>query len=180
MLKWEPQNSTKSHKSGKNFSSKRIPDRGFKKTPFRRGQTPEFDDSYTLSADFSGAQGSQKGVEINSKWHLRAPQKAKNQEKWALKKTLKNNATKTGFWCAFWAQKRTFFRVRSVLKIRKFRHISKMGPRFPKWAPGTLKEPKIMNLTTQNQEKTLEKRARNQENPRDKMARWRVMRAAHW
>jgi len=37
-----------------------------------------------------------------------------------------------------------------------------------------------MNLTPPNQEKTLEKRARNQENPRTKMARWRVMRAAHW
>jgi len=33
----------------------------------------------------------------------------------------------------------------------------------------------------QNQENTLEKKqTRNQEDPRTKMARWRVMRAAHW
>ena len=46
-------------------------------------------------------QGSQKGVEMEPKWSLRAPQITKNQEKWALKKTLKNNTAKSGFVVAF-------------------------------------------------------------------------------
>jgi len=132
--KWKPQHSTKSHTSRKNFSSKCIPDRGFKKTPFRRGLTPEFDDSYTLPADFSGAQGCQKGVEINSKWHLRAPQNAKNQEKWALKKTLKTMLRKLGSGANFELKKKGFFAQGASLKSQKTEISSK-------WAPGFQNEP---------------------------------------
>ena len=99
--KWEPQKSTKSQKSRKTRHQNAFLSEACKKTPSRRGQTSEFDDSYTLSAVFSEAQGSQKGVEMEPKWSLRAPQITKNQEKWALKKTLKNNTAKSGFLVAF-------------------------------------------------------------------------------
>ena len=99
--KWEPQNSTKSQKSRKTRHQNAFLLEACKKTPFGRGQTSEFDDSYTLSAVFSEAQGSQKGVEMEPKWSLRAPQITKNQEKWALKKTLKNNTAKSWFLVAF-------------------------------------------------------------------------------
>ena len=79
--KWEPQNSTKSQKSRKTPHQNAFLIEACKKTPSRRGQTSEFDDSYTLSAVFSEAQGSQKGVEMEPKWNLRAPQIIKNKEK---------------------------------------------------------------------------------------------------
>ena len=66
-----------------------------------KGQTSEFDDSYTLSAVFAEAQGSENGVEMAPKWSLRAPKITKNQEKLALKKTLKNNTAKSRFVVAF-------------------------------------------------------------------------------
>ena len=99
--KWKSQKSTKSHKSRKTPHQNAFLSEACKKTPSRRGQTSEFDDSYTLSAVFSEAQGSQKGIEMEPKWSLRAPQITKNQEKWALKKTLKNNTAKSGFVVAF-------------------------------------------------------------------------------
>ena len=94
---WEPQKNTKSHKSRQTPHQNALLIEACKKTPSGRGQTSEFDDSYTLSAVFSGAQGSEKGVEMELKWSLRAPQITKNQEKWALKKTWKNNTAKSGF-----------------------------------------------------------------------------------
>ena len=106
MLKWESQKSTKSHKSRKTAHQNAFPIEACKKTPSWRGQTSEFDDSCTLSDVFSEAQGSQKGIEMEPKWSLRAPQITKNQEKWAFKKTLKNNTAKSGFVVAFQPQKR--------------------------------------------------------------------------
>ena len=93
---WEPQKSTKSYKSRKTPHQNALLIEACKKTPSGRGQTSEFDDGYTLSAVFSGAQGSEKGVEMELKWSLRAPQISKNQEKWALKNTSKNNTAKSG------------------------------------------------------------------------------------
>ena len=84
--KWEPQKSTKSQKSRKTPHQNAFLLEACKKTPFGRGQTSEFDDCYTLSAVFSEAQGSRKGVEMEPKWSLRAPKIEKNQEKLALKK----------------------------------------------------------------------------------------------
>ena len=101
VLKWDSQKNTKSHKSRTTPHQNAFLSEACKKTPSRRGQTSEFDDCYTLSAVFSEAQGSQKGVEMEPKWNLRAPQITKNQEKWALKKTLKNNTAKSGFVVAF-------------------------------------------------------------------------------
>ena len=132
------QKNTKSHKSRKNPHQNAFLIEACKKTPSRRGQTSEFDDSYTLSAVFSEAQGSQKGVEMEPKWSLRAPQITKNQEKWALKKTLKNNTAKSWFLVAFWSQKGLIFRSRNFPKITKIREICKMGPQASKmspWAP---------------------------------------------
>ena len=96
VLNWEPQKSTKSYKPRKTHHQNALLIEACKKTPSGRGQTLEFDDGYTLSAVFSGAQGSEKGVEMEPKWSLRAPQISKNQEKWALKKTSKNNTAKSG------------------------------------------------------------------------------------
>ena len=67
-----------------------------KKTPSGRGQTFEFNDGYTLSAVFSGAQGSELDVEMELKLILKASQTSKNHEKCALKKTWKINTATHG------------------------------------------------------------------------------------
>ena len=72
--KWESQKSTKSLKSRKTRHQNAFLIETCKKTPFGRGQTSEFDDSCTLLAVFSKAQGSQKGVEMEPKWSFRIPQ----------------------------------------------------------------------------------------------------------
>ena len=95
MPKWERQKTTKSNKSRTTPHRNASPIEACKKTSSGRGQTSEFDDGYTLSAVFSRAQGSEKGVEMELKWSLRAPQISKNQEKWALKNTKKNNTAKS-------------------------------------------------------------------------------------
>ena len=71
---WDTQNHTKSTKSQKTSHQNAFLLEACKKTPFGRGQTSEFDDSYTLLAVFSKAQGSQKGVEMEPKWSFRIPQ----------------------------------------------------------------------------------------------------------
>ena len=131
--KREPQNNTKSHKSRKTPHQNAFLIEACKKTPSRRDHTSEFDDSYTLSAVFSEAQGSQKGVEMEPKWSLRAPQITKNQEKWALKKTSKNNTAKSGFVVAFSPQKGTTPFARKRLQNHNTSEVSsKWAPRPPK------------------------------------------------
>ena len=71
-----------------------------KKTPSGRGQTSKIDDSYTLSAVFSEAQGHQQGAKMGAKMEPRGTQNHKNPEKRALKKTSKTqhcNKLVTGY-----------------------------------------------------------------------------------
>ena len=56
---------------------------------YGRGQTSKIDDSYTLSAVFSEAQGSQKGVKMGAKMEPQGTQTHTKQEKISLKKTSK-------------------------------------------------------------------------------------------
>ena len=135
MPNWEPQKSTKSHKSRKTPHQNAFLIEACKKTPSGRGQTSEFDDGYTLSAVFSGAQGSEKGVEMEPKWSLRASQISKNQEKWALKKTLKNNTAKSGLLVDFDLKSDIPFSRRKRLRNHKNPRYLQNGP------PGLQNEP---------------------------------------
>ena len=65
---------------------------------------------------------------MEPKWSLRAPQISKNQEKWALKKTLKNNTAKSGLLVDFDLKSGLVFRTGNVFEITKIRDIFKMGP----------------------------------------------------
>ena len=132
---WEPQKSTKSYKSRKTHHQNALLIEACKKTPSRRGQTSEFDDGYTLSAVFSGAQGSEKGVGMEPQWNLRAPQISKNQKKWALKKTPKNNTAKSGLLVENDLKRGRFFRAGNVSKITKIQDIFKMGSQASKMSP---------------------------------------------
>ena len=82
---------------------------------------------------------------MEPKWSLRAPQISKNQEKWALKKTSKNNTAKSGLLVDFDLKSELGVRARNVFKITKIRDIFKMGPQASKMSPWA---PKI----TQNHE----------------------------
>ena len=68
-----------------------------KKTVSGRGQTSEINDSQTVSAVFSEAQGSQKAVQMTSKIDPRAPQITKKVKKRAFKKHQKHNTRKVGY-----------------------------------------------------------------------------------
>ena len=138
---WELQKSTKSHKSRKTPHQNASPIEACKKTPSGRGQTSEFDDGYTLSAVFSGAQGSEKGVEMRPKWSPRAPQISKKQEKWTVKKKhRKATLRKMGYWSIWTSKVDCPFRPGNVSEITKIRDILKMGPEVSKMSP---RAPKI-------------------------------------
>ena len=53
------------------------------------------------------------------KWNLRAPQTTKNQEKWAKKKTSKNNTAKSGLLVDMLTPKWTSFSHRERLRNHK-------------------------------------------------------------
>ena len=93
--KWEPQNSPKSQKSAKTHHQNAPTVKTCKKTLSGRSQTSEIYDPCTLSAVFSEAQGSQKGVKMEAKMEPQGTQHHTNQEKRALKKHETNNTAKT-------------------------------------------------------------------------------------
>ena len=127
-------------------------------------------------------------------WMLWAPQITNNQEKRALKKTLKIGCKK---YHMMTSKTRYFFARKTTLKSQKSKISSKWASRPPKWAPGPQKsskneppglqnhlkswesgDPKARNLVTQNQTNLGKKTSRFPGNK--DAARWRVMRAAHW
>ena len=138
MPNWEPQKSTKSHTSRKTPHQNASPIEACKKTPSGRGQTSEFDDGYTLSAVFSGAQGSEK-----SKWSQDGasghPKSKKIKINWALKKTSKNNTAKSGLLVDSDLKSALVFRAGNVFEITKIRDILKMGPEVSKMSPRAFK-----------------------------------------
>jgi hypothetical protein len=99
-----PSKQQKSQKSAKKPNHNAPTVKTCKNTLSGRGQTSKIDDSYTLLAVFSKAQGSQKGAKIDPKWSLKALKIKKKTNKRALKKTSKHNTAKSRLLAAFWAQ----------------------------------------------------------------------------
>ena len=120
---------TKSHKSRKTPHQNAFLIEACKKTPSGSGQTSEFHDGYALSAVFSGAQGSQKEVEME-------PPGIQNHKK-SKKVGTQNNSEKQH--CKKWVCGRIltsnvacFFAPGASPKSHKSEISSKWAPRRPK------------------------------------------------
>lgn len=108
--KWEPQNGPKSQQSAKKRHRNAPTIEIFKKSLSGRGPTSKIDNPHTVSAVFSKSQGSQKGVNMRSKWSLRARKNTQNQENITLKKTQQKKRTpKSGLVLAFGGSAKELF-----------------------------------------------------------------------
>ena len=83
----EPPIGLKSHTSAKTEHKNAPTVKTCKKTPSGRGQTIQINEGYTLSAVFSEAQGSQKGVKMKAKIDPQGIEYHKKHAKRALRKT---------------------------------------------------------------------------------------------
>ena len=107
--KWEPQNNQKSQQSTKTHHRNAPTIKTCKKTLSGRGQTSEIHDRYTLSAVFSEAQGSQKGVKMEAKMMSQDTKNHKSREKRTLEKTSKMQHCKKWVSACLWGGPRRLF-----------------------------------------------------------------------
>ena len=151
-----------------------------------KGQTSEFADTYTLSAVFPVAQGSQKGAQkppkiepLGTQNHkkTRKTNTQKNIENWMQKVSKKEPKRTTPF-----VAERSPKSQKSEPWAQNVPQASRRGSQAPKIPKNHQKMRPWASKITQNHENLV---TQNQENPRKKnrkkaAARWRVMRAAHW
>ena len=126
--KWEPQKNTKTHKSRKTPHQNAFLIEACKKTPSRRGQTSEFNDCYTLSAVFSEAQGSQKGVENGAKMEPPGTPNHKKSRKVGIQKNIEKQH------CKKWVRGRILLSKRDSFFVSKTSLKSQKSEKSAKWA----------------------------------------------